>query len=198
VRTDSAFCAVTLHYDLNDGEGMRTRRMHFVNFNENIDGEPFQYQAELPAQPAQARIDYYIEAEDAAGFVTTSPAGAPAATHAFYVERILADAGYRGHTAPLSHKFRVFTTGQKRRMTPAIKREMRRRAAVEPVIGHIKNEHRMDRNYLAHAQGDAVNAILAAAGYNFRLILKWIRILCALSKIWMTPNYQTPSVQITA
>lgn len=92
------------------------------------------------------------------------------------IARILADAGYRGHNAPLSHKLRVYTTGQKRRMTPAIKREMRRRAAVEPVIGHIKNEHRMDRNYLAGTQGDAINAILAAAGYNFRLLLKWLRL----------------------
>jgi transposase, IS5 family len=96
------------------------------------------------------------------------------------LERILADAGYKGHNAPLSHKFKVFTSGQKRRMTPAIKREMKRRAAVEPVIGHIKNEHRMERNYLAHTQGDAINAILAAAGYNFRLILNWLRILLRL------------------
>ena len=68
-------------------------------------------------------------------------------------------------------------------MTPAIKREMRRRAAVEPVIGHIKNEHRMDRNYLAHSQGDAINAILAAAGYNFHLLLKWLRFLLCLFTI---------------
>jgi transposase, IS5 family len=59
------------------------------------------------------------------------------------IERVLVDAGYKGHNAPLSHKFRVFTSGQKRRVTAAIKREMKRRAAIEPVIGHIKNEHRM-------------------------------------------------------
>jgi IS5 family transposase len=91
------------------------------------------------------------------------------------LERILADAGYRGHTAPPSHKFRVFTAGQKRRVTPAIKREMRRRSAIEPVIGHIKGEHRMGRNYLAGEDGDAINAILAAAGYNFSLLIKWLR-----------------------
>ncbi|MFA1624968.1 IS5 family transposase, partial [Rhizobium mongolense] len=51
------------------------------------------------------------------------------------LSRILADAGYRGHNAPESHKLRVFTSGQKRRLTPAIKRQMRRRSAVEPVIG---------------------------------------------------------------
>ena len=99
------------------------------------------------------------------------------------LKRILADAGYKGHNAALEHKFKVFTTGQKRRMTPAIKRQMRRRAAVEPVIGHIKNNHRMNRNYLAHTCGDAINPILAAAGYNFRLILKWIREL--LFRIWI-------------
>jgi len=91
------------------------------------------------------------------------------------IDRILADAGYRGHNAPDSHRFRVFTAGQKRRVTPAIKRQMRRRSAVEPVIGHIKAEHRMGRNYLAGEQGDAINVILAAAGYNFSLLLKWFR-----------------------
>ena len=92
------------------------------------------------------------------------------------IERILTDAGYKGHNAPARHKFRIFTAGQKRRMTPSIKREMRRRAAVEPV----KNEHRMDRNYLFHSSGDAINAVLAAAGYNFRLLLNWLRLLLRL------------------
>jgi transposase, IS5 family len=93
--------------------------------------------------------------------------------------RILADAGYRGHNAPSSHKMRVYTSGQKRGVTPAIKKVMRRRAAVEPVIGHMKQDHRMSRNYLAHAAGDASNAVLAAAGYNFRRILSWLRLLFA-------------------
>jgi transposase, IS5 family len=66
------------------------------------------------------------------------------------LHRILADAGYRGHNAPKIHKLRVLTAGQKRRVTPAIKRQMKRRSAVEPVIGHIKAEHRMGRNFLAH------------------------------------------------
>ncbi len=93
------------------------------------------------------------------------------------LKRILADAGYRGHNAPGVDKLRVFTSGQKRRVTPAVKRQMKRRAAVEPVIGHLKNGHRMGRNHLAHQQGDAINPILAAMGCNFRLILKWIKLL---------------------
>jgi len=51
---------------------------------------------------------------------------------------------------------------------------MKRRAAVEPVIGHTKAEHRMGRNYLKGREGDRVNAVLAAAGYNFSLLLRWL------------------------
>jgi IS5 family transposase len=93
------------------------------------------------------------------------------------IERLLADAGYRGHNAPANYKFRIYTSGQKRRLTPQIKRELRRRAAIEPLIGHLKAEHRMGRNYFAHHAGDAVNAVLAAAGYNFHLLLKWLEFL---------------------
>jgi len=93
------------------------------------------------------------------------------------LERILADKGYRGHNAPPDYRFRVFTSGQKRRMTPGIKRELRRRSAIEPVIGHLKAEHRMGRNYLWHRHGDAANAVLAAAGYNFRRLIRWLRFL---------------------
>jgi IS5 family transposase len=96
------------------------------------------------------------------------------------IERILADKGYRGHNAPADYKFRVFTSGQKRRMTPKIKRELRRRSAVEPVIGHLKSEHRMGRNYLWHSNGDAINAVLAAVGYNFRRLIRWLRLLLCL------------------
>jgi IS5 family transposase len=90
------------------------------------------------------------------------------------IERLHADAGYRGHNAPPNYKFKVYTSRQKRRVTPAIKREMKRRAAVEPVIGHTKEEHRMGRNYLAGRHGDANNAVLAAAGYNFRRLIRWL------------------------
>jgi transposase, IS5 family len=91
--------------------------------------------------------------------------------------RIVADRGYRGHNAPSDHRFKVYISGQKRRVTEHIKRELRRRSAVEPVIGHAKAEHRMGRNYLAGQAGDAINAVLAAAGYNFRRLLAWLALL---------------------
>jgi transposase, IS5 family len=93
------------------------------------------------------------------------------------LQRVFVDKGYRGHNAPPDYKLRVFIAGQRRRMTPKIKREMRRRSAVEPVIGHLKAEHRMGRNYLWDRQGDAINAVLAAAGYNFGLLLRWLSLL---------------------
>jgi IS5 family transposase len=93
------------------------------------------------------------------------------------IQRAFVDKGYRGHNASPDYKFRVFIAGQKRRVTPKIKREMRRRSAVEPVIGHLKSEHRMGRNYLCYRQADAINAVLAAAGYNFRLLIRWLRLL---------------------
>jgi IS5 family transposase len=106
------------------------------------------------------------------------------------VERLHADAGYRGHNAPPEYKFKIYTSKQKRRVTPQIKREMKRRAAVEPVIGHLKEDHRMDRNYLAHRHGDLNNAVLAAAGYNFRRLIRWLRILLRvfLAMLLAPPN----------
>ena len=103
------------------------------------------------------------------------------------IARILADKGYRGHNAPPDHKFRIFISGQKRAVTPKIKRELRRRAAVEPVIGHLKAEHRMRRNYLFYRSGDANNAILAAVGYNFRLLIRWLSILLCLILAALAP-----------
>src|SRR5881409_1423 len=104
------------------------------------------------------------------------------------IARILADKGYRGHNAPPDYKFRVFLSGQKRGVTPQIKRELRRRAAVEPVIGHLKAEHRMGRNYLWFRRGDAANAVLAAAGYNFRRLIRWLRLLLRLFLTTLFPG----------
>jgi transposase, IS5 family len=71
---------------------------------------------------------------------------------------------------------------------------MKRRAAVEPVIGHLKAEHRLGRNYLKGRAGDRINAVLAAAGYNFGLLLRWLeRFLRALITMLV---YSDPRAQI--
>jgi transposase, IS5 family len=86
--------------------------------------------------------------------------------------RIHVDKGYRGHSYP--NRARVWISGQVRRVTAAIRREMKRRAAVEPVIGHLKQGHHLGRNHLKGREGDRINAVLAAAGYNFGLLLRWL------------------------
>ena len=106
--------------------------------------------------------------------------------------RIHVDKGYRGHNH--AQKFRVWISGQVRRVTAPIRREMRRRAAVEPVIGHIKAEHRMGRNYLKGRGGDRINAVLAAAGYNFSLLLRWLeRLLRALLRMLLAAPAPAPN-----
>ncbi len=91
------------------------------------------------------------------------------------VERIFVDKGYAGHDYP--NKFRVYKSGQKRGITPTIRRELRRRSAIEPVIGHLKTDGRLGRNFLKGRNGDKINALLAGAGHNYRLVLNWFRLL---------------------
>ena len=91
------------------------------------------------------------------------------------IKRIIADKGYRGHGMQAPYGMRVFVSEQKRGVTPAIKRELRRRSAVEPVLGHLKSDHRLGRNFLIGTEGDAANAVLAAVGYNFARLLAWLR-----------------------
>jgi transposase, IS5 family len=112
------------------------------------------------------------------------------------LDRMVTDAGYRGHNAPREKRFKVYVAGQKRGLSAAIKRAFRRRAAVEPTIGHLKNEHRMGRNRLAGRHGDAANAVLAAAGYNFSLLLRWLALL--LSAILATLAATNPSSKAPA
>jgi len=62
---------------------------------------------------------------------------------------------------------------------PIFKRELRRRSAIEPIIGHLKTEGHLGRCDLKGGAGDAANVVLSAVGHNFRRILAWLReILC--------------------
>ena len=95
------------------------------------------------------------------------------------IERAYVDKGYQGHNAP--KPLRVYRSGQKRGVHGQIKRELKRRSAIEAVIGHCKTDGHLDRNFLKGRQGDQINAVMTAVGYNFRLILKWLKaILCKI------------------
>ena len=104
------------------------------------------------------------------------------------IERAYVDRGYRGHDAD---RARVFISGQKRGVTPTIRRERRRRAAIEPVIGHMKSDGHLGRNFLLGMEGDAANIILAAAGHNLRLLRAWLAWLLAFLLSLMEPFRQT-------
>lgn len=101
--------------------------------------------------------------------------------------QVFVDMGYRKHDyqgPSLIHVDKKTRGGTARRLW----KWMKRRAAIEPAIGHLKAEHRMERNRLWGEQGDMVNAILSAAGMNFRKLLKhaeafWRRWLAALTHL---------------
>ena len=88
------------------------------------------------------------------------------------------DRGYRGHGCN-SSTLKVWIAGAKRGVTAAIHRKLKRRNAVEPVIGHMKADGRLGRNFLKGAQGDAMNALLCGAGHNLRKILRQLALLYA-------------------
>lgn len=114
------------------------------------------------------------------------------------IERMVAGKGYRGHNAAPAYKFRIYISGQKRGVTDAIERDLKRRSAIEPVIGHTKSGHRMGRNYLIGSAGDATNTVLAAAGYNFRRLIAWLRLFLRLLLAMIESQNPRPRSAIAA
>ena len=83
----------------------------------------------------------------------------------------LTDRGYRGKKRVGDMAVSIPTSGtpgqsyyQKRKA----RKKFCKRAGIEPVIGHLKSDHRMMRNYLKGTLGDAINTMMAAAAYNLR------------------------------
>src|SRR6476646_3187456 len=112
------------------------------------------------------------------------------------VERAYVDKGYRGHEN--ANPRGVFISGQKRGVFGVIKRELRRRSAIEAVIGHMKNDGHLGRCYLKGRDVDAANAILTAVGYNFRLLLAWLSALLRLILIVIRRSAPIQSVRSSA
>ena len=89
-------------------------------------------------------------------------------------KEVYVDLGYRGHGLREDHT-QVILARQKRNITPAKKRRQKRRNAVEPIIGHCKNDRKVGpRNWLQGKRGDQINALAMAIGFNLRKILRWI------------------------
>ena len=87
-------------------------------------------------------------------------------------EHAYVDKGYRGNPKQLGKTSVHLATRRKSSMTPREWRWFKRRSAIEPVIGHMKQDNRMDRNYLKGTDGDKMNALLAACGFNVRKIMR--------------------------
>jgi IS5 family transposase len=110
------------------------------------------------------------------------------------IERAYVDKGYVGHKAPKPG--RGFRAGQKRGVHGQIKKELRRRSAIEPVIGHCKIDGHLGRNFLKGRLGDQINAVMSAVGYNLRLILKWLRgLLCKILAAVLAAFIPRPAAQ---
>jgi transposase, IS5 family len=93
-------------------------------------------------------------------------------------KQVFVDKGYKGHGCT-TDTCKVFISGAKRGITPSINKRLKRRNAIEPVIGHMKSDGRLARNFLKGAHGDAINALLCAAAHNLRKILNKLRLFWA-------------------
>jgi IS5 family transposase len=99
-------------------------------------------------------------------------------------EEIFVDKGYRG-TQHHPENVAVYLSGRK--LSGTLKRLLRRRSAIEPVIGHLKQDHRMARNFLHGADGDQINALLVGCGFNLR---KLTRVFFWLIFGWADPTLE--------
>ena len=100
-------------------------------------------------------------------------------------EHVFVDMGYRGHGYSKDGVNIHVDKRRRGRTAKSLWRWMKRRAAIEPGIGHLKREHRMDRNRLKGRSGDRINAILSAAGMNFAKLLKWAADFLRLIFCWL-------------
>jgi IS5 family transposase len=110
-------------------------------------------------------------------------------------EMAFVDRGYRGHGV---ENVKVFISGARRGVTRTIAKLLRRRSAIEPMIGHMKNDGRLTRCPLKGTEGDALFAVLCGCGHNIRMILRHLRAvlrhliglfskLCMIDDAEMTP-----------
>ena len=109
---------------------------------------------------------------------------------------VLADRGYRGVVPASGSRLLISHT---RRLPPALKKLLKRRQVVEPMIGHMKSDGLLACNWLKGAEGDALHAILCGAGHNLRMILAHLRVLLfafVAGLCWLLPitlPHQRPS-----
>lgn len=82
------------------------------------------------------------------------------------------DLGYRGHSVAGSTTVHIVDRRRLKSLTRSVRRWFNRRAAIEPIFGHLKADHRMGRNYLKGTDGDKTNALLCACGFTLRKLMR--------------------------
>lgn len=87
------------------------------------------------------------------------------------VQSAFVDKGYRGHGYTGTAAIHIAGSSS-RGLTRTLQRRRKRRSAIEPKIGHLKSDHRLGLCFLRGLPGDAINAVLAAAGSNLRKLLR--------------------------
>lgn len=92
-------------------------------------------------------------------------------------EVAIVDRGYKGVAVD---GVKIYHPGLRRGITRGMRAMIRRGSAIEPAIGHMKAEGKLDRNWLKGTLGDAIHAVLCGAGHNLRMILRKLRFYCAL------------------
>ncbi len=97
------------------------------------------------------------------------------------------DKGYRGKDCKVKGVEVIHTGLSKKRMSRAMRKKLRRRRAIEPIIGHMKSDGKLGRCYLKSSIGDAMNIMLSAAGQNIRKLLKLLATL--LRYLWLYSRY---------
>lgn len=88
------------------------------------------------------------------------------------IEKVYVDLGYTGNN--VSEKSKVYTPRTKKKLSNFDKKMKKRRSAIEPVIGHLKNFGRMGRNYLKGIIGDVINPLISAIGFNLRSLANYL------------------------
>jgi IS5 family transposase len=112
-------------------------------------------------------------------------------------EHAFVDMGYRGHG--YSGEVEVHVDKRHRgRTAKSLWRWMKRRAAIEPGIGHLKREHRMERNRLHGVVGDRFNAILSAVGMNFHKLLRWAADFLRQILCWLLSYQRATTIVVCA
>ena len=91
------------------------------------------------------------------------------------VKEAFVERGYRGHGYAGGATIHICDGNRKKNLSRRLKRLRKRRSAIEPLIGHMKNDGRLGRNYLLGMDGDRLNVLLSACGQNIRHLLNHIR-----------------------